>query len=117
MASVTFRLPEAEREEWQRQANLAGVSLSEWIRERCASADGHNQSVRGNGSAGVAERSTGARDRIAASPRGPEASPEPDELDKVIAEVVRSEKVPTVSVPTQAKRACLHGKKRGENCW
>lgn len=34
---VKLRVTPAERTGWEQQAERAGVSLSEWIRQRCAS--------------------------------------------------------------------------------
>jgi hypothetical protein len=71
-ASITVRLPATEREEWERSANLAGVSLSEWIRKRCA--NGHDNGVRPPDPLSVDQQRTGAPERAARSARVPSDS-------------------------------------------
>jgi hypothetical protein len=90
MASVTLRLAEIERAEWTRQANLAGLSLSEWIRKRCA--NGHNNGVRPADPASLDQRSASAPERAAGDTREPEAIP-------------------------RSKNTCVHGKRKGFHCW
>ena len=88
--SITVRVPELERADWIRSAKLAGLSLSEWIRKRCA--NGHTSGVRPADSASVAESSASAPDGAAGEPREPEAIP-------------------------RSKGKCFHGKRIGERCW
>lgn len=92
MASVTVRVPATEQKDWKRSANLAGVTLSEWIRKRCA-----------NGAIAGIERETlsptlsvpcsaSAPDGVAGSAREAEAIP-------------------------RSKGRCFHGKRKGTHCW
>ena len=93
-ASITVRVPEPERADWIRSAKLAGLSLSEWIRKRCA--NGHNQSVRDAGPASLDQRSAGAPDGAAGSNQ--EAATEPEPIPRT-------------------RGTCVHGKRKGMNCW
>jgi hypothetical protein len=87
---ISLRVPELERAAWQKQANLAGLSLSEWIRKRCA--NGHASGVRSSDSPSVAESSTRAPSGATGESREPEAIP-------------------------RTKGRCFHGKRIGERCW
>jgi hypothetical protein len=90
---ISLRVPDVERAAWQKQANLAGLTLSEWIRKRCASnGNGHTQPVRSADPVRLDQQSTGALERIAEPAREPESIP-------------------------RTKGRCLHGKRIGERCW
>jgi hypothetical protein len=56
---IQLRVAESDLEQWQKRADEAGESLSEWIRERC----NQNSDVSGMGGVPVEGRSTPAPER------------------------------------------------------
>lgn len=81
MAMISFRVSDVEKAEWQRRANLAGLSISDWVRAQCAGlpelrgvgngANSASQPMREPDSASLAERSTSTPDRPAGDAREP----------------------------------------------
>lgn len=87
MARIELRIADEEKANWSKLADASGVSLSEWIRDRCNGAEPRRAGV-GTGSTLLARQCA--------------------ELANDSAEM------PTA--PTKSK-TCPHGTPKGDHCW
>lgn len=88
---MTLKVDDADREQWQRKAQEAGIGLSKWIREQCNEAQNRSHNA----------------DAVVSSSRARTSTRHRDERRGVAEEVPGG----------KSSKTCAHGTAKGYRCW